>query len=87
MGKDTKKPLDTEALATAPSVSEPVITDSAPLAPSGIEAEETPIPPGHVLLAALDKDGNETSTFTVSEKGWKRTYSDETKFRFKKKAS
>lgn len=49
-------------------------------------APEKTIPQGHVLLAALDADGNEVHDFTVTERGWKKTYADETKFRFKKKA-
>ena len=51
------------------------------------QAVDVIVPAGHVLLVALDADGNEKagSEFFYSEKSYKRFYGDETKFRVKKK--
>jgi len=50
--------------------------------------DEKAIPAGHVLLVVLKPDGTEKagSEFTIGLKGYKRFYSNETKFKLKKKA-
>lgn len=43
--------------------------------------------PGLITIVALDKEGKEKgSEFNVPEKEYNKYYSDETKFKFKKKA-
>lgn len=43
-------------------------------------------PPGHVMLVALDKDGNEIDEpFFQTERMYKKYYSDEKKYTLKKK--
>lgn len=67
--------------------------EQPPLQPTSVEKvtnapvqEVITLPRGHVLLAELDSKGNEVNVFTVHERGWKQHYSDESKFRLKKKA-
>lgn len=46
------------------------------------------VPPGHVWIVDVDENGNEVGKgFFYPEKSYKRFYSDETKFRVKKKAN
>ena len=69
-------------------------TPQQPLQPSSVEQiqsqpapAEIEIPRGHVLVAELDANGEESGIlFTVAERGFNRLYSDETKFKLKKKA-
>lgn len=46
------------------------------------------LPRGHVLMAEVDKDGKEipNTDFVVLERGYKKRYTDTTKFILKKKA-
>ena len=63
-----------------PSVVETIQTQPAPA--------EIVLPRGHVLIAELDANGNEIpgSEFHIHEKGYEHYYTDETKFKLKKKA-
>ena len=90
MAKNKSTPLPDETEAANEHLADTASAAEMPLAPSGTtetQAPEPVIPPGHVLLAVLDTDGNETQLFTVPERGWKTSYSDESRFRFKKKAA
>jgi hypothetical protein len=78
---------------TPPPVAEP--TASVTIAPISISETTSPkaqlpeveIPAGHVLIVALDANGEEVagSGFFYPEKTYKRFYSNETKFSVKKK--
>jgi len=59
-----------------------VITAEVPQAQPEIE-----VPPGYVLLVALNEDGTDipNSEFFYPEKSYKRFYSNEQKYRVKKK--
>jgi hypothetical protein len=73
-----------EAGLELPDILEPimVIATDSPIAKPELE-----VPPGYVLLVALNEDGTdkEGSEFFYPEKSYKRYYSDETKYRLKKK--
>ena len=78
-----------------PEVETPATIPAPVIEPVSIATTDVPqsqpieivVPAGHVLLVALDAEGNEKagSEFFYAEKSYKKFYSDETKFRVKKK--
>ncbi|RYE25459.1 MAG: hypothetical protein EOP51_04030 [Sphingobacteriales bacterium] len=83
--KKTEDPVTETPEATPVPVIEPVsITQTDTAAARVTEIE---VPAGHVLLVAIDANGNDVagSDFFYAEKSYKRFYGDETKFRVKKK--
>jgi hypothetical protein len=81
--KKTQPPV---AEATAPPVTIAPISISETSSPKA-QLPEVEIPAGHVLIVALDTNGEEItgSGFFYPEKTYKRFYSNETKFSVKKK--
>lgn len=76
--------LAEEATTLAPTIVETVETS----VPAAVDTSlERPVPKGHVVVAELDKDGNEIpgSEFTVLESGFIKRYSDPKQFILKKK--
>jgi len=84
-----KKKIQEPGMETPETVPMPVIepvsiTQADVPAAKAVEVE---VPQGHVLLVAVDAEGNDIpgSDFFYAEKSYKRYYGDETKFRVKKK--
>ncbi len=67
-----------------PDILEPILVIAADVPQAKPEIE---VPGGYVLLVALNEDGTdkEGSEFFYPEKSYKRYYSDEAKYRLKKK--
>lgn len=85
MAKQKKTPPPA-AEATAPSVTIAPISIAETSSPKA-QQPEVEIPMGHVLIVALDANGEEIagSAFFYPEKTYKRFYSNEAKFSVKKK--
>lgn len=78
-----------------PEVAALAVEQAPVIAPVSITTTDAPqsqpielvVPAGHVLLVALDAEGNEKAgtEFFYAEKSYRKFYGDETKFRVKKK--